>query len=166
MKLYEIAQEYLGIIDRFSDPESGDDYESMEEALDAINAELRDKAENIGCLIKDLTASAKAIGDEIKALQARKKAAEKKADFLKNYMQSQMVVIGAKKIETPRAVLTRRVSRYVDVLDQGKIEDEHPEYIKVKTEKSVDKTEIAKALKEGIAINGAVMAERESLVIK
>ena len=166
MKLYEITQTYLDIIDQFADPDVGDDFDSMAEAFNAVTDGFNDKAENIGCLIKETQATAAAIADEIKALQARKRTADNKAEFLKNYLCEQMEAIGAKKIETPRAVLTRRKSSYVNVFDQEKIEERHPEFIKIKIDKAIDKRELAKALKGGAYIEGADMRERESLVIK
>ena len=166
MKLYEITQTYLDIMDQFADPSTGDDFDSMAEAFNAITDGFNDKAENIGCLIKETQAASEAIANEIKALQARKRTADNKADFLKNYLCEQMEAIGAKKIETPRAVLTRRRSSYVNVFDQEKIEELHPEFIKIKIDKSIDKRELTRALKDGVCIEGADMRERESLVIK
>lgn len=166
MKLYEITQIYLDIMDQFADPDVGDDFDSIAEAFNAITDGFNDKAENIGCLIKETQATSNALADEIKALQARKRTADNKIDFLKNYLREQMEAIGAKKIETPRAVLIRRKSSYVNVFNQEKIEENHPEFIKIKIDKSIDKRELSKALKDGIYIEGADMRERESLVIK
>lgn len=77
MTIYEIDARMAGLID----PETGEllDYE----AFASLQMEREAKIENMALWYKDLTAEAKAIREEEKALAERRKSAENKAERLK-----------------------------------------------------------------------------------
>ena len=80
MTIYEIDARMAGLID----PETGEllDYE----AFASLQMEREAKIENMALWYKDLTAEAKAIREEEKALAERRKSAENKAERLKGYL--------------------------------------------------------------------------------
>ena len=86
---------------------------------------------------------------------------EARAERLKRSAAEQMTAMGKRKLETPRCVLALRPSKAVEVLDEAKIPDA---YFAIK--RTVQKAEIAKALKAGAEVPGAVMVERENLTVK
>ena len=67
MRLYDIPKE----IEACVDTETGEIIDI--ERLDALQMERDEKVSNIACFINDLAAEEKAIGEEIKALERRKK---------------------------------------------------------------------------------------------
>ena len=81
MKLYELDNEYLDFIAAVEDGTIPED--AIEDTLEMLNGDYKDKMDNTICAIKNLTAEAKMIDDEIKALTARKKAKENSVDYLK-----------------------------------------------------------------------------------
>ena len=80
MTLYEIDEAILACTDQ----ETGEIIDP--EALTALQMERDRKLENVALWVKDLKAEAEAIGNEVKALTARKKAAENKAERLKEWL--------------------------------------------------------------------------------
>lgn len=75
MKLYELDNEYLDFISAVEDGTIPED--AIEDTLEMLNGDYKDKLDNTVCAIKNLTAEAKMIDDEIKALTARKKSKRK-----------------------------------------------------------------------------------------
>ena len=75
--LYEIAWMYRQVLDM--EPESVDEFGAMMTALDELQGELTEKADNIVKYIRNLTAEADALKAEETALYKKRKAAENKA---------------------------------------------------------------------------------------
>lgn len=104
MTLYEISGQYQQLLD-LSD-EIPD--EALRDTLESIDAEFDEKADEIACAIKDLNGDAVKLDAEIKRLTERKKAAERRAEWLERYLYEQMQRTHRIKIHTPRNVLTIR----------------------------------------------------------
>lgn len=158
MNLYQINQ----MIQTLMTPD--DDGVIAEDAFDqltALSLAADEKLENIGCLLKDWRAEADAIKAEADKLTERRRVIEARADRLKAYAAEQMTVMGKRKLETPRCVLAFRASKAVEVLDDAKVP---AEYIAI--ERKVQKAEIAKAIKAGFEVPGAVLVERDNLTIR
>lgn len=88
MKPYELDNEYLDFIAAVEDGTIPED--AIEDTLEMLNGDYKDKLDNTVCAIKNLTAEAKMIDDEIKALTARKKAKENSVDYLKSCVSRSM----------------------------------------------------------------------------
>lgn len=134
-----------------------------ESNLDQLVAELDTKRENVGLFIKNLTAEVEMFKAEEKNLKERRQAKEKKIERLKDYLTRSMELTGDKLLETPRVKLSFRKSTSVVVEDLDKLPEE---YVKVKTEKSADKTALKKAIQGGAEIVGAEIKETQNLQIK
>ena len=112
-----------------------------ENELDAIHMEREEKIENICLWIKNLRAEASAIKAEEKALADRRKAKEKKADNIEDYVA---LNLDGAKFETPRVKIMWRKSESVEILDESKIPDE---FLDISTVRNPIKAEIKKYLK-------------------
>jgi len=166
MTLYEINQEIESVLENAIDLETG---EISEEALQKIN-ELQiakdAKVENVALWHKNLIAESKAIADEIKALQERKKSIEKKLEWQERYLE---LALQGQKFETAKVQISYRKSQAVEIDDLDKFivgYKDNPDLVTVKIDYAPNKTEIKKMLKEGQEIMGAVLVERQNMQIK
>lgn len=168
MKLYEIKEDYLTVLDMAENDEI--DADAIKDTLASIEGEFAEKVDNIACIIKQLYADAKAIKEEQDKLADRAKARKAKGDRLKAYLYEQMSAIGQRKIETSRNILT-----IANNAPSVKVDDEtsffawaamdHEDYIKQKAPE-LDKTAIKDALKNGLEIPGVHLEAGESLRLK
>ena len=108
MKLYEIDQAIMDCVDF----ETGEILDA--ERLDALQMERTAKLEGVACWIKNLTADAKAIREEEKALAERRKAAEKKAESLSKWLTN---ALQGEKLSTAKVAVSFRRSEGLDVID-------------------------------------------------
>ncbi len=169
MNLYEIESSIYELLENgFNaacvDPETGEiDVGKAAAYLEALQLERGVKIENIAIYIKTLDAEAAAILEEEKRLEARRKAKEKKAERLKEYLKASMLAFGDKKFETPRVALSFRTSKQVIVTDIEKLDKA---FVKEKIEYAADKTAIKKAIDGGATVEGAYVEEKQNLNIK
>jgi hypothetical protein len=158
MNLYQINQTIANLMTPDDDGVIADD---AFDQLHLLSLAADEKLESIGCLLKDWQAEADAIKAECIVLTERRRVIEARADRLRKYAAMQMTAMGKRKLETPRCVLALRPSKAVEVLDEAKIPDA---YFAIK--RTVQKSEIAKAIKAGAEVPGAVLVERENLTVK
>ena len=167
MKLYEIAVEYQNFLEAI---ENGDiPEEAIIDTLESITSILEDKADNIACLIKNMSAEAEAIKAEEVKLSERRKAKEKQVDRLKEYLSTTLLASGYTKIETARNKITFRKSESVAVDDEAEFikwamgnEDTYLTY----KDPTINKTAVKEALKNGIELNGVRIESKQNLQIK
>ena len=153
MRLYEINEEIMQCVDF----ETGEVID--EGKLNDLQMLREEKIENIGLWIKDLKAEAKAIAEEVKALNARKKAAENKAESLKQYLA---MVLDGEKFKTARCAISYRSSDSVDVYDWALLDAKY-----LKPQNPVpDKVLLKKDLQSGLEIAGAQLVHSNNIQIK
>ena len=152
MKLFEIDQAIMDCVN--------EDGEVIDvDRLNELEMERDTKIESVCLWKKDLEAEAKAIDEEIKKLQARKKADENKIESLKGWVK---YALGGIKWKTPRvSVSYRRTTSTIFDGDVNKLPDR---FCKITREPS--KTAIKEALEQGEVIEGARLEEKESVIIK
>lgn len=161
MKLYEIDQAILDTIDQ----ETGEILDV--ERLNELAMARQDKLEGVALWIKNLDADAAAIGEEIKALTERKKAAEQKALKLREWLQE---ALGGEKLETARCAISYRKSTAVEISNEDSFmewaafngRDDLLTFLAPKA----NKTEIKKAIAGGTEIPGVALVERQNMSIK
>lgn len=158
MNLYEINNEIYSLIDE----ETGEiaDMDTFEQ----LNLQRDEKIESIGLWIKNLTSEAAAIKAEETKLSDRRRAAENKANGLKQYLSN---ILCGQKFQTPRLQCTYRKSTAVQT-DDGFIDwakHHAPEYLKTK-EPEADKTAIKEAIKNGTEFEFARLVESNNLQVK
>ena len=162
MTLYEINEAIQTALEAAIDPETG---EIIDDTLlaeyDQLQLDRETKIENIGCFIKNLEADAKAIKEEAKNLTARAKAAENKADHLRDYLQ---FCLQGEKFQSPRLAVSFRHTKKVEI-DENRLFDIPEEYLRYK-DPEVDKKRVGEALKAGESIPGCTLVESTSMIIK
>ena len=169
MTLYDIDNRILEIIERgfIVDEETGeiiDAHEEVSAKLEELEFDRTAKIENIALYVKNLEALTLSLKNEENALAERRKAKEKRIESLKNYLTNSMVAAGENGIETSKVCISFRKSEAV-VADMNKLDEA---YIAVKTtiDRKPDKAAIKKAIKEGIAVEGAYIETKQNLQLK
>jgi hypothetical protein len=165
MKLYEITNEYLALMQAIDNDEIPED--AIEDTLEAIKGEIEVKADNIACLLKNIDADIMAIKAEETRLAERRKAKEKAHDRLKQYLSDMLQRVNIGKVETARNSITFRKSEAVEI-------DEKAFFVWAVNNRSdlvtysapkPNKTEIKKALKGGDEIIGASLISNTNIQI-
>lgn len=162
--LYELAHDYRNAADKLADLDL--DPQTIEDTLESLSGDLEVKATNTAMLIRNLEASAAAIGDAEAQMAARRKALENRAKRIKDYVLANMMVAGIQKIECPYFKLAVRDNpAAVEVYEPGLIPanfmrqpDPPPP--------AVDKTAIKEALKAGHDVPGCKLTVGKRLEIK
>ena len=167
--LYEIDSNIIELLENGFNPacieeETGEiDEAKANKYLESLKIDRKEKIENIAVYIKTLDSEAAAIKAEEKRLKERREAKERKAERLRDYLKTSMLMFDEKRFETARVVLSFRASKTVIVSD---IELLDKAYIKEKVEYSADKTAIKKAIESGATVNGAFIEENQNLQIE
>lgn len=159
MTLFDIDQRIIELVD----PETGEllDYE----AFAALQMEREKKLESIAMWVKDLTATAAAISEEIKVLQDRKRHAEAKAQRLKEYLDR---ALDGQKFSTPRCSVSYRASSKVQVdpyFVAWALENDRDDLLRTKPAEP-DLKAVKAALDAGEEIPGAEIVKTSSLGVK
>ena len=161
MTMYEIDSQVSSLID----PETGEilDFEAFEQ----LQMEKEQKLENMALWVKDLEATAAAIANEVKVLNERKKALEKKSESLQKYLS---ILLDGQKFSTPKCAISFRKSEQVEIdddfLEWCKSDLEAGfDYLRIK-EPEVDKTAVKAALKNGVVLEKARLVKNSNINIK
>lgn len=157
--LFEINNELMKLYESAID-ENGEIEESALEALESLELERSEKIENIACLIKNLRSDAEQIKVEADKLAKRAKAAQNRADSLKEYLLANIPV--GVKFKSPRMAISWGSTSAVEVYDQSQIPEK---YTTIETVVKVDKNELKRDLKDG-DIPGCLLVNRPYITIK
>lgn len=158
MTLYEIDQKIYALQDR----ETGEilDYKAFEE----LQMDRERKIENTALWVKDLLAEAKAIQEEIKALQERQRRNNAKAARLKGYLER---ALEGMKFTTARCEVTFRKTNSLYIEDATRLlrwaEENGYDYCIRYQEPEIDKPGIKKLIKSGVDVPGAAMVSGRSV---
>lgn len=152
MKLFEIDQAIMDCVN--------EDGEVIDvERLNELEMEREAKIEAVCLWKKEFDAEAKALDEEIKKLQQRKKIDVSKSDYLNKWVG---MALNGTKFKTPRVAVSYRHSTATEF--DGDVNDLAEEYCTIKKTPSL--TAIKEALENGVVIDGARLVERESVIIK
>lgn len=158
MNLYNIKQEYLAIAQELAE---GELTPELEQSLIITEANLQEKAINYGYVIKNFESEVDIIDEEIKRLNALKKARVNAVDKLKNNISDAMQLFGILEVKAPTFKMNFRKSESVEIY-----EGLSQEYITEKISYQPDKIAIKNAIKEGKTVNGAGIIINYNLQIK
>jgi hypothetical protein len=159
MKLWEIDAELDRILSTAVDEETGEITEEAAKALEELSIARAEKLENVALAYKMEMAFAESVKAERQALEKRQRQAERKAEWLKQYMQNSLQ---GEKFETPKVVVSYRKSQSVLIYDIGALPGEYLRY----KDPEPDKTKIKNAIKDGASVPGAAIVENVSMSIK
>ena len=154
MTIYEIDRAILDCVDY----ETGEvvDYEKINQ----LAVDRQTKIDDVISWYKQLTAEAVAIENEVKALKERQNLKITKSESLKSWLSA---ILNGAKFESSRHFVSWRKSDEVCITDETKIPDE---YKTEKTEVSISKTDIKRAIKDGISVAGAELIYKNNIQIK
>lgn len=161
MTIYEIGNRIAELVD----PETGEllDYD----AFASLQMEREAKIENMALWYKDLTAEAKAIREEEKALAERRKSAENKAERLKGYLDE---ALAGESYKSAKVAVSYRRSKAVELADESAVINELESSGRgdciYYTAPRVNKVALARLLKDGGAVPGAELVERSNIQIR
>lgn len=157
MNLYELSQNYLAV------QEMDLDEDTLRDTLDSIEETFEDKAENIAKLIRTVEAEEKAFEAEEKRFNAMKKTAANKKQFLKQYLEDNMRLIGKTKFKA--GVFNFSIQNNppsVEVFDEALL----PERFLIEQPPKIDRAGIKELLKVGEEVPGAELKQTKGLRIR
>lgn len=162
MKLYELSDAYRKLLDRDDlDPQA------VVDTLDAIKDEIEIKADGIASLIDELQSSAERKKAKAKDWNESAKSDLQRAQWLKQYLTSELDNAKLKKVETENHLLNVRNFKASTVIDdEDKIPGQYRNYAKYEGMYDVMKQEVYAALKGGKDVPGAHLEPNRNVVIK
>ena len=164
MKLYEITEQYIELLEIASDPDV--DPQVLADTMEGVEGEFEDKADGYAKVIAQLTAEADALKKEADRIAARKKALENNAKRIKDNLQSAMIACGKRKFKTTLFSFGIQKNPASVVMETTAVFDIPPEYLVI-PDPTIDKTAIKEALKNGVDLSGiAHLEQAESLRIR
>lgn len=158
MKLYELINDYQEIIENNEMLE-----EQRKELCSLIEEELKAKENSLLFVNRNFKSDIEAIDGEIKRLQEMKKAKVNAHERFKTYVSETLKLLGMEKVKNTFGTIYLKKTETV-LVDEDKIQALPVQFLKIKYE--ANKTELKKALKEGVAIEGVELVEGESIVFK
>ena len=160
MKLYELTQNYLNLLDLLENPEIPK--EVVENAIAEIQGDFEDKAENIVKLIKSIEADIKGYKEEENRLSTRRKTLENKVKSLKKYLQSSMKALEKESIKGKLfTIYTQKNQPSLIIDDIDKLPKEYK-----RTVEEADNKKIKEDLLNKVKIPGARIEVTKSLRIR
>lgn len=160
IKLYEISQSYLNILDLLEDEE--ENKELFQHALGMIDDAFETKAENIAKVLNAIKGNIEIVKAEEKRLYDRRKAMENKMGWLKKYLEDEMIAIDKKKFKTDLFSFgIQKNPPSLDISSEDNIPEEYYELTR-----SLIRKELLKDMKEGLVIDGVGLKQSESLRIR
>lgn len=141
------------------------DDESFKDTLDSIDfqSDLENNIEYFIKLMKNAEADEKMFKDAVASFKEKESKAKDKKEKFKDIILKAMSMSDQKKIQAGLFTVSTRRSEAVEILDESKIP------VWLMTEKHTftpNKTEIKKAIKSGKEVDGVILQERESVVVK
>ena len=160
MTLYEITDEYRQLLEIAEDPDM--DPEVLRDTMEAIAADLEDKADGFAKVIRTLEAEEAGLDAEIKRLQARKSAVAGSKARINGSLVASMRATGETKFKTQLFSFGIQKNPASVVLAEGKVPTEYS----IIQEPDPDKKRIAAELKAGAHFDWAELRQTESLRIR
>ncbi len=160
--LYQIETEYLDLISQIEEQE-GEITPEQDELLVINENQLKGKTVAYKEVIDNRQAFIGRIDDEIKRLQAMKKANTSLIDRLKNSLLVAVATFG--DIEVGLVTFTTRLSKSVEVQPDG-INDLPAEFKTVKVTEAPNKKAIKEAIEAGREVPGCRLVSNTNLRIK
>ena len=161
--LFILAAEHRALSDKLHDLELDD--QTIIDTLEGESTDLVEKGKNVAAVFRNLESDAKQIKEAEQQLAERRKAIEKRAESLKNYLKTNMEVAGIQKIECPWFVVSiANNPEAVTVDDETLIPRDY--FKEIPASYVLDKNLCKQALKDGYEVPGARLTRGTSLRIK
>lgn len=160
MSLFTLTENYIKFFTEFDNADEVT--EEMQEMADNLNVEIEEKCENYANMIKSLEADIDTYKHQEKVFNEKRKTIENKVKWLKQNLQASMEQTGRKKVKTK--LFTVSLQKNAPALDITSEENIGDEYYKV--ERTLNKKDLLKDIKEGLIIDGVGIKQSESLRIR
>ena len=161
MTLYELTEEFRQLLDMAEEGELEE--QALKDTLEAVGAEIEDKADGYARVIKQLEAEAAGFKTEIDRLTSRKRTAEENASRLKKTLEEAMKATGKTKFKTKFFSFGIQKNRPSAVIVD---EQSVPEKFRIQQPDKIDKKGIEEYLKNAGDQCWAFMQQTESLRIR
>lgn len=160
MNLFELTENYVKF---FTMLEEADEItEELEEMANNLNIAIEEKSDNYVKMIKNLDADVEAYKNQEKQFNKKRKTAENKISWLKKNLQASMEQTGRKKVKTELFTISiQKNTPALDITSEDNIGDEY-----YKIERTLNKKDLLKDIKEGLIIDGVGIKQSESLRIR
>jgi len=163
LTLYEISAEYRADADKLSELDLDD--QAVADTLEGMAGALEEKAQNVVMAARNLEATAAAIKQAEEQMAARRKAIERRAEWLLGYVKKGMQIAGVQKIESPWfRISIQNNPQSVDVYEPGLVPIEYMRQPEPQPA-TPDKKAIAEAIKSGKEVPGCQLVQTQRLVI-
>lgn len=161
--LYVLAAEHRALAERLADMEL--DAQTLADTLEGESGAFEQKAVAVAMMSRNIDATALAIKEAETQMAARRKALENRASSLRAYLLNCMQATSIKRIECPHFVLAVRDNpAAVDVFDAAQVPAEYMRQA-APPPPAPDKTAIKVAIKAGVEVPGARLAQGQRLEI-
>lgn len=161
--LFKLAAEHRALSDKLHDLDLDD--QTIIDTLEGESTNLIEKCKNVAAVFRNLESDAKQIKEAEQQLAERRKAYEKRAEALKNYLKTNMEVAGIQKIECPWFVVSiAQNPEAVTVDDESLIPRDY--FKEIPASYQLDKALVKQAIKDGFEVPGAHLSRGTSLRIK
>lgn len=155
-KLYELSAAYAELIAR-----DDLDEQALCDTLDSLDGAIEVKAQNSIAVLMEMEDYIDACKKREAQFAQRRKTAENRLKWLKDYWRDNMVAMGKDKIQTDLGpIALRNNPKSVEITDQSQIPSD---FIKVKMEQTIDKIAIKQAIEAGQDVPGAVLVQGRSV---
>ena len=164
LSLYHMTEEYRQALQELTDADLPDDV--VRDTLEALSGELLKKGEAVAAFTLNLGAEIDAIKAVEKRISDRRKALEKRADNLREYLRTNMEKAGISEIKALDGSFTAKLGkgRPSVVIDDETALPDDSDY--VRWTKAPNKTAIAEAIKAGKEVPGAHLEIKPTITIK
>jgi Siphovirus Gp157 len=164
LSLYQIAGEYREAADKLAELDL--DPTTFADTLESLGGDLEEKSKNTAFVVRNLEAAADQIDAAVEEMGRRAATIRKNAERVREYLMSNMIFAGVKKLETPYFVITVRENPpKVVVTNEQTIPSEY--FVEPPTPPAkLDKKALAAVLKAGEQIEGAHLERGQSIQIK
>ena len=154
--LYELTGDLLAVQRMIEDGAEG-----LADTLESIELATAEKLEGYAMVIKNIESDIEGLKAEEKRLAERRKSMENNIKTMKASMQGALLTVEGNRLKTDKFTFSLRKSTSVVVHNDAVVPDNF-----AKVTRTISKTEIAKALKNGIEVPGAELVENKSLSIR
>jgi len=162
MKLFEISSQYQALMNEIA--ECDELSTEQLQAIESIDDSMQEKAKAVGAFIKNMEADYLAINDAIKTMEDRARKVSAKIENLKSYLKSNLEACDITEVKSPFFDIKIKLNPYSVVINDESLIP--TQYLKEKLYRFVDKTMIAKELKNNVLIPGVMLERRTRIEIR
>lgn len=160
MTLYDLTGQLLLLRDMAEDPDI--DPETLRDTMEGVEGELEVKAEGYARVIQDLKAASKALEEEEKRLNAKRKVINKNVDRMKAELLTAMQASGKSKFSSGPFTFSLRKNPAALVIDRP---DDIPAEYLIPQPPAIDREGIKKAVRDGESYDWCHLEQGKTLII-